>query len=120
MGWPIHRVGRNGPWIWPPAWGAAGPDIVRVLDVGSMQRGDVKDALAAAGIRAWAFLPLIRPGRVRGRLDFDTMKASKVKDFPQPVMRLAGDAVANAIAGSFSSMSGRGSRRGWSGRAACR
>ena len=37
--------------------------------------GAVKDALTAAGVRAWACVPLIQPGRVRGIMGFDRFRA---------------------------------------------
>jgi signal transduction histidine kinase len=102
---------------YPPGWpdqalalstqlGAAGPDIVIVPNVAALPRGDVKDALAAAGVRVWACVPLIRPGRVRGILGFDALHPRQLKPawdgaFPLPVVRLAGDAVANAIEREF-------------------
>ena len=102
---------------YPPGWpeqalalsarlGAAGPDIVIVPNVAALPRGEVKDALAAAGVRVWACVPLIRPGRVQGILGFDALaprqlKAAWDEAFPLPVVRLAGDAVANAIEREF-------------------
>jgi signal transduction histidine kinase/ActR/RegA family two-component response regulator len=102
---------------YPPGWpdqalalstqlGAAGPDIVIVPNVAALPRGAVKDALAAAGVSAWACVPLLRPGRVRGILGFDALHSWQLKPawdgaFPLPVVRLAGDAVANAIEREF-------------------
>jgi signal transduction histidine kinase len=102
---------------YPPGWpdqalalsaqlGAAGPDIVIVPNVAALPGGAVKEALAAAGVRVWACVPLIRPGRVRGILGFDALQAWQSKPawdgaFPMPVVRLAGDAVANAIEREF-------------------
>ena len=97
---------------YPPGWpnqvlalserlGAAGPDIITVPDVAALPPGDLKYALAAAGVRSWACVPLIRPGRVRGILGFDAFQPAWDKVFPLPVVRLAGDAVANAIERAF-------------------
>ena len=61
----------------------------------------VKDVLAAAGVRAWACVPLIRPGRVRGIMGFDALRPAWDRIFPLPVVRLAGDAVANAVEREF-------------------
>ena len=82
---------------------AAGPDIVTVSDVAALPPGDVKDALAAAGVRGWACVPLIRPGRVQGIMGFDAFQPVPAWEriFPLPVVRLAGDAVANAIEREF-------------------
>ena len=81
----------------------------------------LKDMLAAAGIRGWACVPLIRPGRVRGIMGFDTFRPAWDRVFPLPVVRLAGDAVANAIEREFLERDrARTLRRGWNGRAACK
>jgi signal transduction histidine kinase len=80
----------------------AGPDIVTVPDVAALPPGTLKDMLAAAGVRSWACVPLIRPGRVRGIMGFDTCRPEqRGRVFPLPVMRLAGDAVANAMEREF-------------------
>lgn len=77
------------------------PDIVAVPDVAILPPGDIKDALVAAGIRSWACVPLIRPGRVRGILGFDAFQPGWNRLFPRPVVQLVGDAVANAIEREF-------------------
>jgi signal transduction histidine kinase len=93
---------------YPPAWPkqalalsarftTAGPDVITVPHVAALPHGAVKDMLAAAGVRSWACVPLIRPGRVRGIMGFDTCRPERDRDFPLPVLRLAGDAVANAL-----------------------
>lgn len=79
----------------------ASPDIITVADVASMPPGDVKNVLMAAGVRSWGCVPLIRPGRARGILGFDAFLPGWNKVFPLPVVRLAGDAVANAIERNF-------------------
>jgi signal transduction histidine kinase len=97
---------------YPPSWpnqvlavsaqlGMAGPDIVTIPDVAAMPPGAVKDMLTAAGIRAWAGVPLIRPGLVRGIMGFDAFRPIRNRISPVPVVRLAGDAVANAIEREF-------------------
>jgi signal transduction histidine kinase len=102
---------------YPPDWpdqalalsariGPAGPDIMTVPDVAALPAGDIKDTLTAAGVRGWACVPLIRPGRVRGLLGFDALQPWRPRPawdgvFPLPVVRLAGDAVANAIEREF-------------------
>jgi signal transduction histidine kinase len=93
----------------PPGWpdralalserlGAGGADIVTVPDVAALPPGAEKDALAAAGVRAWGCVPLIRPGRVRGIMGFDAVRPGWDEVFP---LQLAGDAVANAIEREF-------------------
>lgn len=98
---------------YPPGWpeqalavaaqlGEAGTDIVTVPDVAALPPGEAKDILAAAGVRAWACVPLIRPGRVRGIMAVDAFQPVALGiDCPVPVARLAGDAVANAIEREF-------------------
>ena len=79
----------------------AGPDIVTVPDVDALPPGTLKDMLAAAGIRSWVCVPLIRPGRARGIMGFDTCRPKRDRVLPLPVLRLAGDAVANALEREF-------------------
>jgi len=97
---------------YPPGWpkqaltlsarvGTAGPDIVTVPDAAALPPGALKDMLAAAGVRGWACVPLIRPGRVRGIMGFDTCRPTWDRIFPLPVLRLAGDVVASALEREF-------------------
>jgi hypothetical protein len=97
---------------YPPGWpkqaltlsarvGTAGPDIVTVPDAAALPPGALKDMLAAAGVRGWACVPLIRPGRVRGIMGFDTCRPTWDRVFPLPVLRLAGDVVASALEREF-------------------
>jgi signal transduction histidine kinase len=72
-------------------------DIMTVPDVSALPPGGSKKILEAAGVRGWACVPLIRPGRVQGVMGFDSLRPAWDKVFPLAVMRLAGDAVANAI-----------------------
>ena len=81
--------------------GAAEPDSVTVADVAALPPGSVRDALTAAGVRAWACVPLTRPGRVRSIMGFDAFRPIRNRIFPLPIVRLAGDAVANAIEREF-------------------
>jgi signal transduction histidine kinase len=96
----------------PPGWpnqaltlskqlGVAGPDSVTIPDANALPPGPVRDALTAAGVRAWASVPLVRPGRVQSIMGFDAYRPIRNKIFPVPVVRLAGDAVANAIEREF-------------------
>ena len=107
----VHAWSANGK-AYPPGWpnqaltlsaqlGTAGPDIVTLPDVAALPPGAGKDMLEAAGVRAWTCVPLIRPGRVRGIMGFDALRPSLHGVFPLPVLRLAGDAVANAIEREF-------------------
>ena len=81
--------------------GAAEPDIVTVPDVAALAPGPLKDTLTAAGVRAWACVPLTRPGRVRSIMGFDAFRPIRNRSSPLSIMRLAGDAVANAIEREF-------------------
>ena len=97
-GWPDQALALS------DRLGAPGPDIITVPDVAALPPGDTRNALVAAGVRGWACIPLIRPGRVQGIMGFDTFEAFRStwnSVFPQPVVRLAGDAVANAIEREF-------------------
>ena len=107
----VHAWSADGT-AYPPGWpkqaltlsarlATAGPDIITVPDVAALPPGTLKDTLAAAGVRSWACVPLIRPGRVRGIMGFDTCRPERGGVFPLPVLRLAGDAVANAIEREF-------------------
>ncbi len=73
------------------------PGIIRIGDVADLPPGEAKDALAAAGIGGWACIPLMLPGRVGGIMGFDALQPAGSRIFPLRAMRLAGDAVANAI-----------------------
>jgi signal transduction histidine kinase len=107
----VHAWTTDGK-AYPPGWpsqalalstqlGMAGPDIVTVLDVAALPPGAVKDIFAAAGVRGWACVPLIRPGRAQGIMGFDAFQPAWDSILPPTVARLAGDAVANAIEREF-------------------
>jgi signal transduction histidine kinase len=92
----------------PPGWpehapalfvqlGGTGPDVLTVPDVTALPPGDAKKTLETAGVRGWACVPLIRPGRAQGVMGFDSFRPGWDKVFPLPVVRLASDTVANAI-----------------------
>jgi signal transduction histidine kinase len=103
----VHAWSRDGT-AYPPGWPeraltlfAPPGEIVRLPDAAHLPPSKVKDALTAAGIRGWALVPLIRPGRVRGIMGFDSLRPAWDVLFPLQVTRLAGDAVANAIEREF-------------------
>ena len=75
--------------------------IVTVPDIASLPPGEIKDALAAAGVRGWAAVPFVRPDQVRALMGFDAFRPAWNVVFPLPVVKLAGDAVANAISREF-------------------
>ena len=96
----------------PPGWpqqalavseqlGVAESDSLTLPDVAALPSGSVKDALTEGGVRVWACVPLIRPGRVRGIMGFDRFRPIRNRTSPSPIVRLAGDAVANAIEREF-------------------
>jgi signal transduction histidine kinase len=98
--------------MYPPGWpekalavsaqlGATGLDILTVPDVTALPPGEARRALEAAGVRGWACVPLMRSGRVQGVMGFDSLRRAWDKGFPLPVVRLAGDAVVNAIEREF-------------------
>jgi signal transduction histidine kinase len=93
---------------YPPGWphGAlmvasllgAGMDVIVLPKVAATPADPGRHALLAAGVRAWACAPLVRPGRFAGVMAFDVCQRSSGRHLPAPsLMRLAGDAVANAL-----------------------
>jgi signal transduction histidine kinase len=104
-----------GPYLWsaagaalPPGWpqrvlalatqaGFAGPGITRLPDVAKLPHGAFRSALQDEHVRAWACVPLIGVGRMGGIMAFEAFATARGRAFPVPVMRLAGDAVVNAI-----------------------
>ena len=107
----VHAWSTDGK-VYPPGWpnqaltlsaqlSMAGPDVVIVLDAAALQPGAVKDIFSAAGVRGWACVPLIRPGRPRGIMGFDAFQPAWDSNSLVPVLRLAGDAAANAIEREF-------------------
>jgi signal transduction histidine kinase len=82
-------------------FGAAGSDIITVPDVTALLSRDAKETLEAAGVHGWACVPLMRQGRMQGIMGFDTFQTARNKVFPLPVVRLAGDAMVNAIEREF-------------------
>ena len=94
-GWPNQALALS------EQLGVAGPDNVTIPDAMALPPGPVKDAVIAAGVRAWACVPLVRPGRVRSIMGFDRFRPIRNKIQPMPIVRLAGDAVANAIEREF-------------------
>jgi signal transduction histidine kinase/ActR/RegA family two-component response regulator len=107
----VHTWSKDGA-AFPPGWprqalaaaeqlGLAGPNNVTVRDAAALPPGPIRDALTGAGVRAWAYVPLIRPGRVRGIMGFDRFRPIRNEISPVPIARLAGDAVANALEREF-------------------
>jgi signal transduction histidine kinase len=94
-GWPDQALRL------PEQLGAAEQDSFTVPDAMALPSGPARDALTLAGVRAWSFVPLIRPGRVRSIMAFDAFRPIRSKTQPTPIARLAGDAVANALEREF-------------------
>ena len=117
---PIRRAGPIRRWHCPR--GSARPD--RTSSPCRMsppcRPAHVKDTLAAAGVRGWACVPLIRPGRVRGIMGFDAFAAGIGTGFsrcpwcgsPATRWQMHRARVSRARSGELT--------RGWNGRAACR
>jgi signal transduction histidine kinase len=74
---------------------------ITIPDTTALPPGPARDALTIAGVRAWACVPLTRPGRVRSVMAFDRFRPIQNKIQPMPIARLAGDAVANALEREF-------------------
>ena len=66
-------------------------------NVALLPPGAAKTTLMTFGVQGWACMPLMMPGRARGILGFDTIWPAWRVFFPLPVVRLAGDAIGNAI-----------------------
>jgi signal transduction histidine kinase len=105
----VHAWSKDGA-TFPPGWPRQAlavaeqlgvNDSVTIADASALPPGAVKDALTDAGVRAWACLPLIRPGRVQGIMGFDRFRPIRSRISPIPLARLAGDAVANALEREF-------------------
>ncbi len=93
---------------YPPGWPEAaislpgefeqiGLDIITAPDVARLPPSDAKKTLLAAGVHAWACVVLQRPGYHRGILGFDKVRPVRGLFFPFATVRLAADAIANAL-----------------------
>ena len=74
-----------------------GLGIIAVPNVASLPPGAAKTTLMTFGVQGWACVSLLMPGRARGILGFDTFRPAWGVFFPLAVVRLAGDAIGNAI-----------------------
>src|SRR5215469_8240765 len=95
-GWPEEALA-----VFTRFGAAAGSDVITVPDVTALLSRDAKKTLEAAGVRGWACVPLMRQGQLQGIMGFDTFQPAQNKVFPLPVVRLAGDAMVNAIEREF-------------------
>lgn len=105
----VHAWSKDGV-TFPPGWprqalAVAGQlglgEGITVADASALPPGAVRDALTDAGVRAWACLPLIRPGRVQGIMGFDRFRPIRNRISNIPLAQLASDAVANALEREF-------------------
>lgn len=93
-GWPDRALTLPGPLT------GGETDNIAIPDVTALPSGPLKDSLAAVGVCAWICLPLSRPGGVRTVMGFDVFQPCN-GIFPLSIVRLAGDAVANALERDF-------------------
>jgi hypothetical protein len=93
---------------YPPGWPEAalslpdefkpvGLDVIVAPDVARLPPGGAKETLHTFGVRAWACVVLRRPGWQRGILGFDRRQPARGAYFPPEAVRLAGDALADAL-----------------------
>jgi signal transduction histidine kinase len=93
---------------YPPGWPGAAlslPNefkqaqlgIITTPDVARLPPGGAKTTLDTFGVRAWACVVLRRPGWAQGILVFDRLQPARGAYFPREAVRLAGDAIANAL-----------------------
>jgi signal transduction histidine kinase len=90
-GWPEAAL------TLPEQFEEMGLGIVGVRNVASLPPGNPKATLTAFSVQGWACVSLLMPGRARGILGVDSFRPGWGVYFPRPVMRLAGDAIGNAI-----------------------
>jgi signal transduction histidine kinase len=91
LGWPEAALSL------PSEFEQVGLDVITAPDVARLPPGGAKKTLLAAGARAWACVVLQRPDYHRGILGFDRLRHGRGLYFPLATMRLAGDAIANAL-----------------------
>jgi signal transduction histidine kinase/CheY-like chemotaxis protein len=90
-GWPEAALSL------PGEFEQAGLDIITVPDVARLPPRAAKNTLLGFVIRAWACVLLQRPGYPRGILGFDNLHRARGIYFPLATVRLAADAIANAL-----------------------
>ena len=114
-GWPDQALTLSEPLVEVEA------DDVTVPDVAALPPGPLKDALTLAGVRAWACVPLTRPGRVRSMMGFDAFgpvrerRRFRCQSSGLPETRSPMPSNANSL-----SVTGRNLRCDWNGRVACK
>jgi signal transduction histidine kinase len=90
-GWPERALSL------PVEFKQVGLGIITTPDVARLPPGGAKTTLDTFGVRGWACVVLRRPGWARGILGFDRLQPARGAYFPREAMRLAGDAIANAL-----------------------
>ncbi len=90
-GWPEAALSL------PDEFTQVGLDMIVTSDVTRLPPGNAKKTLQAFGVRAWACVVLRRPGWARGILGFDRLQPARGTYFPREAVRLAGDALADAL-----------------------
>ena len=90
-GWPEAALSL------PSAFKQVEFDIITAPDVALLPPGDAKKTLLAAEVRAWACVVLQRPDYHRGILGFEKLRPGRGLYLPLATVRLAGDAIANAL-----------------------
>jgi DAHL domain/His Kinase A (phospho-acceptor) domain len=90
-GWPEAALSL------PDEFTQVGLDMIVTSDVTRLPPGHAKKTLQTFGVRAWACVVLRRPGWARGILGFDRLQPARRTYFPREAVRLAGDALADAL-----------------------
>jgi signal transduction histidine kinase len=72
-------------------------DTITAPDLALLPPGRAKETLLAAGVRAWACVVLQRPEYGRSILGFDRLRPGRGLYFPRAAVRLAADAIADAL-----------------------
>ena len=95
---PIPLGGQRAALSLPDEFKQVELGIITTPDVARLPPGGAKTTLDTFGVRAWACVVLRRPGWARGILGFDRLQpAPRGAYFPREAVRLAGDAIANAL-----------------------
>jgi signal transduction histidine kinase len=72
-------------------------DTIVAPDVARLPTGRAQETLKTFGVRAWTCVVLRRPSWERGILGFDRLQPARGTYFPLGAVRLAGDALADAL-----------------------
>jgi signal transduction histidine kinase len=90
-GWPGAALSL------PDEFKQVGLDTIVAPDVARLPPGSAQEMLKTFGVRAWACVVLQRPSWERGILGFDRLQPARGTYFPLEAVRLAGDALADAL-----------------------